>query len=114
MSTHQNALDFVESRLDAILTYPSGWGSADSLEPQVLTLLELRLVLLEPQADTEAVQARYLDYVDAAVGGARTLPLAARLESVTAKVVEVLRGFAVRERAWQDHLQRGQKTPLSA
>jgi hypothetical protein len=114
MTTHRNALEFVASRLDAIPTYPSGWGSADSLEPQVLTLLELRLVLVEPQMDTEAVQARDLDFVGAAVGGPRTLPLAARLESVTAKVVEVLRGFVARERAWQDSPQHGQKTPRSA
>lgn len=114
MSAHRNLLEFVESRLEAILTYPGGWGSLDSLEPQVLTLLEIRLVVVEPQGDTEAVQARYLDYVDAAVGGSRTLPLAARLPPGAERVVEVLRGFAANERAWQDGRRHGQKTPLSA
>ena len=114
MSAHRNLLEFVESRLEAILTDPSGWGSLDSLEPQVLTLLEIRLLLIEPQGDTEAVQARYLDYVDAAIGGPRTLPLTARLEPGAARVVEVLRGFATCERTWQDDRHHGQQTPRSA
>jgi hypothetical protein len=96
------------------VTYPGGWGPVESLEPQVLTLLELRLLLVEPQGDTEGVQVRYLEHVDEAVGAASTLPLAARLESSTARVVEVLRGFVVRERAWQDALGSERKTPRSA
>lgn len=114
MSTHRSPLAFVESRLDAILAYPAGWGPVDSLEPQVLTLLELRLVLIEAQGDTEAVQARYLEYVNAAVGGSSALPLAARLESNTPRVVEVLKAFAACERASQDDLRRARKTPRSA
>lgn len=114
MSTHRTALEFVESRLDAILTYPAGWGPVDSLEPQVLTLLELRLVLVEPQCDTEAVGARYLEYVNEIVGRGDALPLAARLESSTVQVVEVLEGFAASERALQDAQRSGRKTPLSA
>lgn len=111
---YARVLEFVDGRLDAIVTYPGGWGSVESLEPQILTLLELRLLLVHPQGNSEIVQVRYLEHVERSVGGPSTLPLVARPGTSEARVIEVLRAFVTNERSRQDGQRRSSTASMSA
>jgi hypothetical protein len=72
-------LIFTLQRLTELLQYPAMWGAAESVELQVLQLLEVRLKLLGGVGDDlEALKERYMAFLAREVGGPPTL-LAKRL-----------------------------------
>ncbi len=46
--TERRVLAFIDTRLESMLRAPAVWGSDESVELQVLQLLELRLVVMAP------------------------------------------------------------------
>ena len=50
-------IEFIESRLDAMLSHPLNWGGAEAYELQVLLLLELRQFARTP-ATTPSISLR--------------------------------------------------------
>lgn len=66
MTVEARVLGFIESRLESMLRAPGLWGSDESVELQVLQLLELRLVVLAPLPEPgrdRRVQDDYERYV---------------------------------------------------
>src|SRR5579883_2381352 len=76
--------DFIAARLESMLRKPSAWGTAASIEDQVLQLLEIRRLLLQnpasPMEDTHQLMRRYVRFLGEALPGATAEPLAVQLE----------------------------------
>jgi hypothetical protein len=76
-------LTFVASRLESLLRRPAAWGSMLSVEEQVLQLLELRRVLLDPSLtanDTRKLMQTYARFIARTLEDATPEPLAIQLE----------------------------------
>ena len=67
--------EFVHGRLEALLTRPDGWGPPSSVEDQVLTMVELRHVLVgQPDEVVHETCQRFVRYVGTTVApGPQTL-----------------------------------------
>lgn len=69
----RRVLRFIDTRLESMVRVPGSWGSEESVELQVLQLLELRLVVLaplpEPSRDRR-VQDDYIRYLSRLFPGA--------------------------------------------
>ncbi|HND33071.1 MAG TPA: hypothetical protein PKY30_06805 [Myxococcota bacterium] len=73
-SRAKGLLIFTLERLTELLKYPAMWGGAESVELQVLQLLEIRLKLVGAgEDDLDALKGRYLAFLAREVGGAPTL-----------------------------------------
>lgn len=93
-------LDFVDERLDHMLEAPSMWGSGESVELQILQLLELRALILEPAhtASWRAVQPEYERFLATRFPGAPPTTLAALLGARQDQLVPVLAQFVEAQR----------------
>jgi hypothetical protein len=93
-------LGFVEERMAAILERPDGWGAPESVELQVLLLVEMRhTVLGMAKEHVDRVNDRYQAFLDKEVPG-RPTSLGARLglsHRATPGFVAVLQRFVQAE-----------------
>ncbi len=91
---------FVKIRLERLLATPDLWGPPESVELQVLLLLEVRLAAMGlPDEDVYRLPRRYKSYLNDVVDGPPTT-LARRLglkSRATQQFTEVLRSFVERE-----------------
>lgn len=64
-SLRDTLIKFMDERLESLLRVPEMWGSDESVELQVLQLLELRWLTLQPHArgELEQIQRDYIRYV---------------------------------------------------
>jgi hypothetical protein len=75
-------LRFVDERLDHMLEAPEMWGSDESVELQILQLLEIRMFVttsMTSPEDWRTVQADYERFLDEQLPGSPPTTLAARL-----------------------------------
>ena len=95
-------LEFIDERLESLLRVPEMWGSDESVELQVLQLLEFRLLTLSPSLKDEVarVQQEYVQYVRERFPGEPPEPLAMLLSrhGRSAELTSILRGFVDTER----------------
>jgi len=78
----RHLVEFIAVRLESMLRRPAVWGSNLSVEEQVLQLLEIRRVLLDPASKMDgrrAINPGYRRYVAKAVPSDSATPLAVRL-----------------------------------
>lgn len=54
--------EFIDARLDAMLSHPLNWGGAEAFELQVLLLLELRQFLHSPSEPSSSLRAHLDQY----------------------------------------------------
>lgn len=76
-------IEFIETRLESMLSRPEVWGSNLSVEEGVLQLLEVRRVLLQPSCRdsvTHQVMRAYSRFVRERLDQASAEPLALQLE----------------------------------
>lgn len=76
-------LAFIASRLESLLHRPAAWGAGLSIEEQVLQLLELRRVLLDPSLtanDTHKLMRAYTRFIANTLEDATPEPLAIQLQ----------------------------------
>jgi len=82
MTLATTLLRFVDERLDQMLEAPEMWGADESVELQILQLLEIRfLITAQPrsQADWRQVQADYEHFLADHLPGSPPTTLTARL-----------------------------------
>ncbi len=93
-------LEFVDDRLDHMLEAPAMWGSGESVELQILQLLEMRVVLLEPeQAEGwRSVQSDYEHFLAKQFPGAPPMTLSALLEERPGELTTLLGQFVAAQR----------------
>jgi hypothetical protein len=95
-------LEFIDERLESLLRVPETWGSGESVELQLLQLLEIRLLTLSPSLKDEVarVQRDYVRYVRERFPGEPPEPLATLLSrhGRDAELASMLREFVDLER----------------
>lgn len=112
MSPRETRLvEFLEARLDSLLTRPAAWGTGHSVEDQLLQLLEIRRYLLDPSTsvnDTYRLMQDYTRFVSATLADATSEPLAIQLEARgrSEELTSLLRTFVDQELA-ANRLRRG-------
>lgn len=98
--TARSVLDFAHQRLRSLLSHPDAWGAPESVELQMLLLLEVRQAALGfSPAEIAEVQRRYAAFLHRQYPGP-PVPLAIRLgiaEGATPLFVSVLRDFIKHE-----------------
>jgi hypothetical protein len=95
-------LEFVDERLESLLRVPEMWGSDESVELQVLQLLEVRLLTLSPSLKEEVtrIQQDYVRYVREKFPGEppETLAMLLSKHGRGAELASMLREFVDGER----------------
>ncbi len=93
-------LEFVDDRLDHMLEAPDMWGSGESVELQILQLLEMRVLLLEPeQAEGwRSVQSDYEHFRTKQFPGAPPTTLSVLLEERPGELTTLLGQFVAAQR----------------
>lgn len=93
-------LDFVDARLDHMLEAPEMWGSTESVELQILQLLEVRSLVLDPdQTDGwRSVQVDYERFLAAELPDSPPTTLAARLGNRQGELTTLLGRFVAAQR----------------
>jgi hypothetical protein len=80
----QALLHFIDERIAQMLARPAAWGSAESVELQVLQLVEVRALAMHPDADPQRtfklLQRAYERFIESSIEGTGPEPLAALLE----------------------------------
>ncbi|HEX3475757.1 MAG TPA: hypothetical protein VHT91_12075 [Kofleriaceae bacterium] len=97
-------IDFIDERLNHMLEAPSMWGSSESVELQILQLLEIRsLVLGAPDAQSHwhQVQIDYERFIAAHFPGAPPTTLTVLLEQEPIKLIPLLAQFVAEQRRVQ-------------
>jgi hypothetical protein len=100
ISVESNLIDFVEKRLNHMIEAPSMWGSTESVELQVLQLLEIRsLVLgsLDNQLGWQHVQIDYERFIAKQFPDAPPTTLTALLGPESDKVIALLAQFVAEQ-----------------
>lgn len=83
MNSVSSAIEYLDKRLATIDKAPGTWGSPESLELQVLLLLELRTFLLRPVAYRKnpfEVRSAFVRFIRQQVKGATAEPLFVQLQ----------------------------------
>lgn len=96
--------DFIDERLNHMLEAPRMWGSSESVELQILQLLEIRSLVLDApdaQSDWHHVQTDYERFIAAQFPGAPPTTLTALLEQEPDKVIPLLAQFVAEQRRVQ-------------
>ena len=98
---------FVDRRLQSLIATPEIWGSAESVELQVLQLLQVRSLVIDPEQgdrDPGATREHYVSFLREHFPDAPPIPLAQRLagESSLDLFSETLRKFIQEECTRQD------------
>ena len=97
-------IDFIDERLDHMIEAPGMWGSSESVELQILQLLEIRsLVLGAPNAQSHwhHVQTDYERFIAAHLPGALPTTLTALLDQEPGKLFPLLAQFVAEQRRAQ-------------
>jgi len=80
----QALLHFIDERIEQMLARPAAWGSAESVELQVLQLVEVRALAMHPDAEPQRIfkllQRAYERFIENSIECAGPEPLAAILE----------------------------------
>jgi len=81
MSLRDALLEFVDERIDSLLRVPEMWGPEESIELQLLLLLEVRLLTLSPslKSDIPLIQQGFIHFVRSKFPGDPPEPLAVLL-----------------------------------
>jgi hypothetical protein len=110
---------FVDHRLQSLVTTPEVWGSPESVELQVLQMLQVRALVLVPEQgdrDPGATREHYVSFLRARFPDAPPMPLAQHVaaDASLERFVEILRQFIEEERARQKVPSRGGSPPTSS
>src|ERR1043165_10108661 len=100
-SVESNLIGFIDDRLSHMLEAPGLWGSSESVELQVLQLLEIRSLVLGPpgiQSHWRHVQTDYERFIAEQFPGAPPTTLTALLEQEPDKVIPLLARFVAEQR----------------
>lgn len=103
-SVESNLIGFIDDRLSHMLEAPGMWGSSESVELQVLQLLEIRALLLGPpdlQSHWRHVQTDYERFIAEQFPGAPPTTLTALLDEELDKVIPLLARFVAEQRRVQ-------------
>jgi hypothetical protein len=104
-----SVVGFVDKRLEAMLRSPEMWGEQESVELQVLQLLEVRLVALGagPQ-ELNGIKRRYVTFVREQLGDvpAELLSRLLRREGREAELMKLLASFIEREQRVSEEAAR--------
>jgi hypothetical protein len=95
-----NLITFVDERLSHMLEAPDMWGSSESVELQILQLLEIRSLLHgspDHQADWKHVQIDYERFIAKQVPGSPPTTLTALLGPEPDKVIPLLAQFVAEQ-----------------
>lgn len=90
-------ITFIDQRLGDIFRYPLAWGSLQSIELQVLLLVECKASMILEEADPaplEWIHRLLVSHKEHAFPQAQSLPLHAVVEDVE-QLVAILRKFVV-------------------
>jgi hypothetical protein len=102
MALATTLLQFIDQRLEQMLEAPEMWGADESVELQVLQLLEIRLLVAKPagdHADWRDIQRNYERYLDEHLPGSPPTTLTARLGAERRReLYPLLRGFVAAQR----------------
>lgn len=105
-------VDFIDERLNHMIEAPSMWGSSESVELQILQLLEIRSLVLgapDGQSHWHHVQTDYERFIAAQFPGSPPTTLTALLDQEPGKVIPLLAQFVAEQR----HVQSGGASPQS-
>ena len=97
-------IDFIDERLDHMIEAPGMWGSSESVELQILQLLEIRsLVLGAPDAQSHwhHVQTDYERFIAVHFPGAPPTTLTVLLDQQPSKLIPLLAQFVAEQRRVQ-------------
>lgn len=101
-------IDFIDERLNHMIEAPGMWGSSESVELQILQLLEIRSLVLgapDGQSDGQShwhhVQTDYERFIAAHVPGAPPTTLTALLDQEAGKVIPLMAQFVAEQRRVQ-------------
>lgn len=97
-------IDFIDERLNHMIEAPGMWGASESVELQILQLLEIRsLVLGAPDAQSHwhHVQADYERFIAAHFPGAPPTTLTVLLDQESIKLIPLLAQFVEEQRRVQ-------------
>lgn len=100
-TTESRLLCFVDERLDHMLDAPQMWGASESVELQILQLLEMRVVIVEPSTDPppwQSVQIDYERFITEHLPNARPATLSALLGNREGDLISLLRQFVAEQR----------------
>lgn len=115
MKNHENVVDFIDETLRDMTTRPAFWGPLPSVELQVLRLLEIRLLLVAPDAgadDVPDVAGAYWQALDDEFPGGNG-SLRARVDGDLERFSGWLSAFCARQRHAQDERREQlRRTPL--
>lgn len=115
MKNHENVVGFIDETLRDMTTRPTFWGPLPSVELQVLRLLEIRLLLVAPDAgadDVPDVAGAYWQALDDAFPGGIG-SLRARVDGDLERFSGWLAAFcAGQQRAQDQRNEQPQATPL--
>jgi len=102
MALAATLLGFVDERLDHMLEAPEMWGADESVELQILQLLEIRLLIAAPPRSQDGwrqVQLDYERFLDERFPGSPPTTLTARLSAERRRELwPLLAAFVVAQR----------------
>lgn len=110
---------FVDHRLQSLVTTPEIWGSPESVELQVLQILQVRALVLAPgqgDRDPGATREHYIAFLRARFPDAPPMPLAQHVaaDASLERFAEILRQFIEQERARQNVPSHGGTPPTTS
>jgi hypothetical protein len=108
---------FADRRLRSLIATPEIWGATESVELQVLQLLQVRALVTLPEQDERdpgATREHYVSFLRAHFPDAPPIPLAQHLagESSLDRFSETLRKFVQEECARQDARSHESELPV--
>lgn len=101
ISLESTLLDFIDDRLDHMLEAPEMWGSYESVELQILQLLEVRSLVVAPALEPSSwqqVQAAYERLIAARFPGAAPTTLSTLLDQRVDEMMPLLSEFVADQR----------------
>lgn len=102
--SERKLFDFIAARLESMFRRPAVWGTNESVEEQVLQLLEIRRLLLDPACPatgTRSLMQRYVRFIATVIPDATPQSLAIQLarHGREAEFTIIMKQFADLEQA---------------
>jgi hypothetical protein len=109
MAAESTILAFITERLQHMIKAPQMWGAYESVELQILQLLEVRAIVLATSAEqlgSQDVQDHYVAYLAARFPGAPPTTLSTLLAHREQEITPILSEFVISECESQDRRLR--------
>ena len=113
MAAESTILAFIAERLQHMLKAPQMWGTYESVELQILQLLEIRAIVLESvtaRSEWQDVQDRYVAYLATRFPGKPPTTLSTLLAQREQDVIPIISEFVTNECKSQDQQLRNIET----